>query len=458
MQTLETVTFDQLALSEPLKRALREKGYTHPSPIQAQAIPHLLQGRDLIGLAQTGTGKTAAFALPMLHLLDADWHPARPCRPRALVLTPTRELAIQVGENIARYGAQLRLRHALVFGGVGEQPQIRALQNGVDIVVATPGRLLDLIHQRHAQLDSIEIFVLDEADRMLDMGFAPDVKRIIARLPQRRQSLLFSATMPEGIRAIASTLLHDPVTVEVARVGTTAERVEQKVCFVPRGHKHRLLLHYLEAARNERVLVFARTKRGADRLAKALKRDGVDADAIHGDKGQGARQRALKNFASGEVPVLVATDIAARGIDVKEIGLVVNYELPEEPESYVHRIGRTARAGASGLAIAFCDAEEMSRLRDIQRLIRADIPVEKNHPFVDAAEQQLSQHESRPQGGRSRSGRPGFVSTAGPGRGRPGRAPRPSGSTHSRPAQAESASSAPKRRNWGGFRNQGSGA
>jgi ATP-dependent RNA helicase RhlE len=290
------------------------------------------------------------------------------------VLAPTRELAVQVGESIARYGRHTSIRHTLVFGGVGEYPQIRSIAQGTDVVIATPGRLLDLMSQGHVNLDRVEVFVLDEADRMLDMGFAPDVKR--------RQSLLFSATMPESIRSLAASLLTRPETVEVAPVGTTAERVEQQVCFVPRAHKQSLLVHWLKRHSGQRVLVFARTKHGADRLARQLVRDGHPADAIHGDKSQGARQRALKNFADGKVPVLVATDIAARGIDVKDIGLVVNFELPEEAESYVHRIGRTARAGASGLAVAFCDAEERGRLRDIQRLIRATIPVDTTHPYA----------------------------------------------------------------------------
>jgi ATP-dependent RNA helicase RhlE len=406
MQTDSSITFAELQLAEPIQRALASKGYTHPSPIQAQAIPHILAGRDLIGLAQTGTGKTAAFSLPMLDRLSRRPARAQPRRPRALVLTPTRELAVQVGENIARYGSHLHLRHTLVFGGVGEQPQIRALAQGVDIVVATPGRLIDLMRQGHVALDQIECFVLDEADRMLDMGFAPDVKRIVAKLPQRRHSLLFSATMPAEIREIASSLLNNPVTVEVARVGTTAERIDQKLCFVPRARKHELLLHYLNRTEG-RVLVFARTKRGADRLARNLQKDGVEADSIHGDKSQGARQRALRNFSDGSVPVLVATDIAARGIDVKDISLVVNYELPEEPESYVHRIGRTARAGASGLAVAFCDAEEHGRLRDVQKLLRNTIPVEENHPYASEGAAMQPRDPAPRGGGRGGKGRGG---------------------------------------------------
>ncbi|HEU5081565.1 MAG TPA: DEAD/DEAH box helicase [Opitutaceae bacterium] len=382
MTEQNSITFAQLALAEPIQRALVEKAYTHPSPIQARAIPPLLEGADLIGIAQTGTGKTAAFSLPMLHRLAANKIPRTPKRPRALILTPTRELAVQIAENISLYGRHLQLRHALVFGGVGEQPQIRALAAGVDIVIATPGRLQDLIQQRCAFLDRVEIFVLDEADRMLDMGFAPAVKRIVALLPQKRQSLLFSATMPESIRELANRLLQNPVRIEVAPVSSTAEKIEQRVCFVDKNLKHRLLVHTLQQHKEGLVLVFSRTKHGANRLAKNLERDGIPADAIHGNKSQGARQRALEDFRSGKIRVLVATDIAARGIDVKGISLVVNFDLPNEPEAYVHRIGRTARAGASGLAIAFCDAEERGLLRDIERLIRQTIPAVKDHPFV----------------------------------------------------------------------------
>jgi len=374
-----SVTFTSLNLAEPILRALAEKNYTHPSPIQAQAIPHLLQGRDIFGCAQTGTGKTAAFALPILQLLDASPKPRTPGRPRVLILTPTRELAAQIGENIALYGKNLKLRHTVIFGGVGQQPQVDRLQAGVDIVVATPGRLLDLMGQGAVRLDQIEIFVLDEADRMLDMGFAPDVKRVIQRLPARRQSLLFSATMPQEIRDIAAKLLHDPVDIAVTPVATTAERVDQRVIHVPGPQKHRLLVQVLEKHRDGLVLVFSRTKHGANRLVKNLDRDGIPAAAIHGNKSQGARTRALDDFRSGRTRVLVATDIAARGIDVKGIGLVINFDLPNEPEAYVHRIGRTARAGADGLAISFCSPDEREYLRDIQRLIRQEIEVDREH-------------------------------------------------------------------------------
>jgi len=382
MPSESTVTFASLNLSAPLQRALVEKAYTHPSPIQAQAIPPLLAGRDLIGCAQTGTGKTAAFALPILQRLATQPRPRAPRRPRALILTPTRELAAQIDESLARYGRHLPLRHAVIFGGVGEQPQIRALAAGVEIIVATPGRLLDLMEQRHAQLDGVEIFVLDEADRMLDMGFAPDVKRIVAQLPVRRQSMLFSATMPEEIRQMAQRLLTNPVRVDVAPVGTTVELVEQRVCHVDRRDKHRLLVHTLARHADGLALVFSRTKHGANRLADNLERDGIRAAAIHGNKSQGARQRALEEFRTGQTRVLVATDIAARGIDVKGIALVINYDIPNEPEAYVHRIGRTARMGASGFAYSFCDVTERAWLRDIQRLIRRDIPVHADHPYA----------------------------------------------------------------------------
>lgn len=432
-----SLSFAELALSEPIQRALADKGYTHPSPIQAQAIPTLLQGGDLIGIAQTGTGKTAAFSLPMLHRLAAKPQARVPRRPRALVLTPTRELAVQIAENVALYGRHLPLRHALVFGGVGEMPQIRALAAGVDIVIATPGRLLDLMEQGHAFLDRVEIFVLDEADRMLDMGFAPAVKRVVAKLPARRQSLLFSATMPDSIRELANRLLTNPARVEVTPVSSTAEKVEQRVCFVDKNLKHRLLLHTLQTHPEGLVLVFTRTKHGANRLAKNLSRDGVRADAIHGNKSQSARQRALADFRDGQVRVLVATDIAARGIDVKGISLVVNFDLPNEPEAYVHRIGRTARAGADGLAIAFCDQEERGFLRDIQRVIRQTIPVVNDHPF--AGQRGAPSSNSAPQ---RDAGDPSFRRNRGNGPRDP-QAPRPHGSRNHgantpRPARSHS--------------------
>jgi len=376
-----TITFASLALVEPLQRALLDKNYTVPSPIQAGAIPHLLQGRDLLGIAQTGTGKTAAFALPILQKLAA--HPAPPIskRPRALILAPTRELAAQIGQSFAHYGRHLHLKHTVVFGGVGQHPQVQALTRGVDILVATPGRLKDLQQQKHVFLDKVEVFVLDEADRMLDMGFIHDVKRIITTLPAKRQSLLFSATMPPAVEEIAATLVHNPARVEVTPIATTAERIEQHVAYVDRGNKIKLLAHLIGQHPEGLVLAFVRMKHMANKLVEQLAKHEIRAEAIHGNKSQGARQRALENFRSGHSRVLIATDIAARGIDVKGISLVVNYDLPEEPESYVHRIGRTARAGKDGMAVAFCDDSERNLLRQVERLIRRPIPVLKNHPY-----------------------------------------------------------------------------
>ena len=376
-----TTTFAELSLAEPLLRALNEKSYTIPSPIQAGSIPYLLQGRDLIGIAQTGTGKTAAFALPILQRLAAHPAPATPRRPRALILAPTRELAAQIGQSFAAYGKFLNLRHTVVFGGVGVHPQVQALARGVDIVVATPGRLQDLERQKAVYLDKVEVFVLDEADRMLDLGFVHEIKRIITKLPPKRQSLLFSATMPLAIQELASSLVHNPARVEVTPVASTVERIQQHVAFVDRGQKVKLLAHKIGEQTEGLVLVFVRMKHMANKLVEQLAKEEIRAEAIHGNKSQGARQRALENFRSGRSRVLVATDIAARGIDVKGISLVVNFDLPEEPESYVHRIGRTARAGSDGIAIAFCDSSERNLLRQIERLIRRSIPVLKGHPF-----------------------------------------------------------------------------
>ena len=379
--------FAGLALAEPILRALAQKNYTEPSPIQAQSIPYLLQGRDLIGVAQTGTGKTAAFALPILHRLAANPTPATPKRPRALILAPTRELAAQIAQSFGEYGKFLRISHAAIFGGVSLSPQIRALQRGVDILIATPGRLQDLERQKHVSLDKVEVFVLDEADRMLDLGFVHEIKRIITKLPPKRQSLLFSATMPPAIQELAASLVHNPARVEVTPAATTVERIDQKVCFLNRGDKSRALVHFITKQPQGLILVFVRMKHMANKLVDQLARDGVQAEAIHGNKSQGARQRALENFRSGRSRVLVATDIAARGIDVKGIALVVQYDLPEEPESYVHRIGRTARAGLDGMAVAFCDSSERNLLRGIERVIRQTIPVLKGHPFENSANQ-----------------------------------------------------------------------
>jgi len=390
------ITFADLSLAEPLLRALNEKNYTVPSPIQAKSIPFLLQGRDLIGVAQTGTGKTAAFALPILQRLAANPAPVTPKRPRALILAPTRELAAQIAQSFGAYGKFLKLSHVVVFGGVSASPQIRALQRGVDILIATPGRLQDLERSKHVVLDKVEVFVLDEADRMLDLGFVHEIKRIITKLPPKRQSLLFSATMPPAIQDLASSLVHNPARVEVTPVSSTAERIEQHVCFVNRGDKAKLLAHFINAHPKGLVLAFVRMKHMANKLVDQLYKDGIKAEAIHGNKSQGARERALENFRAGHSRVLVATDIAARGIDVKGIALVVNYDLPEEPESYVHRIGRTARAGLDGMAIAFCDSSERNLLRNVERLIRKPIPVLKGHPFEGAASQPEHSRDNRP--------------------------------------------------------------
>ncbi len=374
-------SFSELALIEPIARALRGENYTIPTPIQAAAIPPLLDGRDLLGCAQTGTGKTAAFALPILQRLASDRRPAPRKGARVLVLAPTRELALQIADSFAVYGRHLPISRAVVFGGVGQNPQVSALARGVDVLVATPGRLLDLIEQGHAQLSGIEVLVLDEADRMLDMGFIRDIRKILARLPARRQTLLFSATMPRDIAVLADQMLRDPVKVEVAAPATTAEKVDQWVLFVDRDNKRHLLAEMLKDPKMSRTLVFTRTKHGANRVTEQLARLQVRAAAIHGNKSQGARQAALESFRSGQTRVLVATDIAARGIDVDGITHVVNYELPNEPESYVHRIGRTARAGARGIALSFCDREERAYLRDIERLTKQPLRVVADHPY-----------------------------------------------------------------------------
>jgi ATP-dependent RNA helicase RhlE len=366
--------FSGLGLAEPVLRALAERGHATPTPIQARAIPGHLAGRDILGIAQTGTGKTAAFVLPILHRLSArppaqsTAQPGRSRRPRALILAPTRELALQIGAEVRDYSRYLDLRHTVVFGGVKEGPQIAALARGIDILVATPGRLLDLVERRRADLGAIEVLVLDEADRMLDMGFIRDVRKLVAALPADRQALLFSATMPDEIARLADGLLRDPLRVEVTPRSTPVERIEQSVYHLAAAEKTSKLAELLGDPSLDKVIVFTRTKHRANRVSEALARQGVEAQAIHGNKSQGARQRALAAFRNGEARVLVATDIAARGIDVDGISHVINFELPNEPEAYVHRIGRTARAGASGTAISLCDAEERDYLRQIERL------------------------------------------------------------------------------------------
>ncbi|HEY1024008.1 MAG TPA: DEAD/DEAH box helicase [Sphingobacteriaceae bacterium] len=376
------MSFENLNLIEPIRKALKTEGYTTPTPIQAQSIPIILKKKDLLGCAQTGTGKTAAFAIPVLQLLNEQKHLEKgPKSIKTLVLTPTRELAIQIGESFTAYGKHTGLKHTVIFGGVSQNSQVAALQKGVDILVATPGRLLDLLNQKLLHLHHLKIFVLDEADRMLDMGFIHDVKKIITRIPEKRQTLFFSATMPPEIQKLANTILVNPEKVEVTPVSSTAEMIDQKVYFVAKPDKKALLIHLLQNPEIKSVLVFTRTKHGADKVVKDLYKAGIQGEAIHGNKSQNARQRALNNFKSGVTRVLVATDIAARGIDIDNLSYVINYELPNIPETYVHRIGRTGRAGASGEAISFCDAEEVAYLKDIQKLIGKTIPVTEDHPY-----------------------------------------------------------------------------
>ncbi len=365
--------FTRLGLAEPLTRALEAEGYVTPTPIQAQAIPALLEGRDLLGLAQTGTGKTAAFVLPLLQYLTENHEQTAPRACRALIVAPTRELAIQIDESIRAYSRYVSVRHTVITGGVNQNRQIRAMRNGVDILIATPGRLLDLIDQRQVVLHSADTLILDEADRMFDMGFIRDIRKIVALLPRERQTMLFSATMPREIEKLVREVLYEPVRVEVEPEVKTVERVEQSVYHVGKNAKRELLRDFMADPAFSRVLIFTRTKHGANRLAGQLVRDGVEADAIHGNKSQAARQRALENFREDAARVLVATDIAARGIDVDGVTHVINFDLPMEAESYIHRIGRTARAGASGIAISFCDPAERKYLRDIERLINCSI-------------------------------------------------------------------------------------
>ena len=363
-------TFEELDLILPVQRALRDERYTTPTPIQAQTVPPALQGCDILGCAQTGTGKTAAFALPILNRLGQLDRKAKPNRPFVLVLVPTRELAIQIEHSFATYGRYLRLRRALVYGGVSQVSQVRALNRGADILVATPGRLLDLMGQGYLKLDGLEVFVLDEADRMLDMGFLPDLKRIISQLPTRRQSLFFSATIPPKITELSRRLLRNPVSINVTPESTSVETIQQRVFFVERSRKHALLHDILQTVAVERALVFTRTKHGADSLAKKLVQGGIKSTALHGNKSQNARQRALAAFRNQEVQVLVATDVAARGIDVEGITHVINFDVPGEPESYIHRIGRTGRAGAEGMALSFCSTDEHLRMAGNRRTDR----------------------------------------------------------------------------------------
>jgi len=388
---MTTHTFSSLGVAEPLCRALAAENYTHPTPIQARAIPLLLEGRDLLGIAQTGTGKTAAFALPILQHLAKPQLTVAPRGVRALILAPTRELAVQIGESFATYGRHTGLRHAVILGGVSQFAQVKALARGVDILVATPGRLLDLAQQRHVRFDQVSHFVLDEGDRMLDMGFIRDVRKIVALLPKKRQSLLFSATMPSDVEKLAHDMLKNPERVEVTPQKVTVDLIDQRVHFVATAEKKRFLVDLLADPAMSRVIVFTRTKHHANRVSDHLESAGVAADAIHGNKSQNARQRALERFKSGEVRVLVATDIAARGIDVDGVTHVVNFELPNEPESYVHRIGRTARAGAGGIAVSLVDSSEQGFLRDIEKLTRKPIAVVGTRPAPSHAGQQQKQ-------------------------------------------------------------------
>ena len=373
------MTFEDLNLHASLLGMVMRANYSEPTPIQSQTIPHILDGRDIVGCAQTGSGKTAAFVLPIVQNLNAT--PAKGFI-RVLVLAPTRELAAQIDEEFDRFSRRSRLRHAVIFGGVGQQPQVDAIRRGVDILVATPGRLLDLMNQGIIRLNRVEVLVLDEADRMLDMGFIHDVKRIIRTLPKKRQTLLFSATMPQEIQDLSRSILVNPVKVEVDPQSTTVDTVEQTVFFVEGTEKRKLLKHILADSASERVLVFTRTKHRANNLARQLSRARLSAEAIHGDKSQGARTRALANFKAGRASVLVATDIAARGLDIDAVTHVINFDLPNIPESYVHRIGRTARAGATGIAYSFCAVNEREFLKDIEKLIRQRIPVNSDHPYV----------------------------------------------------------------------------
>ena len=374
--------FKDLKIIPEILKALEKESYIEPTEIQEQAIPPILEGRDLLGCAQTGTGKTAAFAVPTLQLLSLKSVEKTARRKiRSLILTPTRELAVQISESFSTYGRYTNLRCCVIFGGVSQKPQEKMLENGVDILVATPGRLNDLINQGFVNLNDIEIFILDEADRMLDMGFIHDVKKIIAKTPTKKQTLLFSATMPPEISEMVNSLLINPVKVAITPVSSTVDTISQSLYFVDKCNKSKLLLHILKDKSLESVLVFTRTKHGADRLARELEKENIVAQAIHGDKSQTGRQMALKNFKSKITRVLVATDIAARGIDIDELSCVVNFELPNVPETYVHRIGRTGRAGLSGIAISFCDFEEKSLLKDIEKLINKQVPVVKEHPF-----------------------------------------------------------------------------
>jgi ATP-dependent RNA helicase RhlE len=382
------MTFKDLGIIEPILKALEAEGYTHPTPIQEQSIPILLEGKDLLGCAQTGTGKTAAFSIPIIqHIHNEVVHEKGRRKVKALIVTPTRELAIQIGENCTKYGKFAGVNNTVIFGGVKQSAQTRALRNGVDILVATPGRLLDLMNQGYISLKDVKYCVLDEADHMLDMGFIHDIKKVIAALPKQRQSLFFSATMPQSIVKLSQSILGTPEKVTIKPEQATADKVEQALYYVSKKSKTKLLVHLIQQNEIDSVLIFSRTKHGANKIVKQLDKVQIKSEAIHGNKSQGARQRALENFKNRETRVLIATDIAARGIDVSQLELVINFDLPNIPETYVHRIGRTGRAKNSGIAISFCDIEERPYLRDIQKLIDFKIPIVTQHPFADEVEE-----------------------------------------------------------------------
>ncbi|MFD0749845.1 DEAD/DEAH box helicase [Mucilaginibacter calamicampi] len=409
------MSFENLKLIEPILKALKTEGYTTPTPIQKQAIPIILQNRDLLGCAQTGTGKTAAFAIPTLQLLYQEKQQHKEQKTiKTLILTPTRELAIQIDESFAAYGRHTGLKHTVIFGGVSQNPQVDIIRRGVDVLTATPGRLLDLMNQGYIRLDHIKILILDEADRMLDMGFVHDVKKIIAKVPAKRQTLFFSATMPKEIQQLADSILNKPEKVEVTPVSSTADTIQQELYYVEKNDKRSLLAHILKDRDIKTALVFTRTKHGADKVVKDLHKIGVTAEAIHGNKSQNARQRALANFKNRTTRVLIATDIAARGIDIDELTHVINYEIPNIPETYVHRIGRTGRAGADGIAFSFCDQEEIGYIKDIHKLIGKQIPVNEDHPYPMSAKAIANPLPPPAQGGNKGGGNP----RGGPKRGR----------------------------------------
>lgn len=445
------MTFEQLQLIPPILKALAKENYTQPTPIQEQAIPPALEGRDLFGCAQTGTGKTAAFSLPIVQRLSAQQaNPNGKRVIRALILTPTRELAIQIFDNIKAYSRFTNLRSAVIVGGVSQKAQEQELQRGTDILIATPGRLIDLMNQGFADLRHVQILVLDEADRMLDMGFIHDMKRIIAKLPPKRQTLFFSATMPPEITSLVDSLLTNPVKIEITPVSSTAERIEQSVYFVDKPNKLNLLIDLLQDKSIASALVFTRTKHGADRVARGLTKAKITAQAIHGDKSQNARQSALNNFKSGATRVLVATDIAARGIDIEELSHVINYNLPNIPETYVHRIGRTGRAGLSGIAISFCEYEEIPYLKDIEKLTKKKVPVVEGHPYPMVNTEPAADAKKVPvQAGAGRSGGGSGGGRASGGSGGGGGAP---GGGHGRAGGGGSAGGGQRNRNRGGGR------